>query len=211
MLGRVKRGGFRSASGRADVVRRPQAARGGGYGCAGRQPLIEVQAEHERLMQRIGLEPEGRKYTPHVTLARLRESPAARWRIISPRAGYFRTSPFRVSRFVLFSSRDSVGGGPYVVEASYPAASQRSARRLCRDRSMRDCASNIAVATPWRPPSLRASPTAASSAADRPRPPRCRNRTSDRRRTCARAAACADCRRCSPCAASWMPRLRALQ
>jgi len=25
-----------------------------------------------------------------------------------------------VSRFVLFSSRASVGGGPYVVEAAYP-------------------------------------------------------------------------------------------
>ena len=27
---------------------------------------------------------------------------------------------FPVSRFVLFSSRNSVGGGPYVVEAGYP-------------------------------------------------------------------------------------------
>ena len=36
--------------------------------------LLEVQAEQERLMQRIGLEPEGRKYTPHVTLARLRDA-----------------------------------------------------------------------------------------------------------------------------------------
>ena len=27
---------------------------------------------------------------------------------------------FRAERFVLFSSRDSVGGGPYVVEAAYP-------------------------------------------------------------------------------------------
>ncbi len=35
---------------------------------------MELQAEHERLMQRVGLEPEGRKYTPHVTLARLRDS-----------------------------------------------------------------------------------------------------------------------------------------
>jgi 2'-5' RNA ligase len=34
--------------------------------------------------------------------------------------GFFRTSSFKVSRFVLFSSRASVGGGPYVVEASYP-------------------------------------------------------------------------------------------
>jgi 2'-5' RNA ligase len=30
--------------------------------------------------------------------------------------------PFRVSRFVLFSSRSSTGGGPYVVEAAYPLA-----------------------------------------------------------------------------------------
>ena len=28
--------------------------------------------------------------------------------------------PFTVSRFVLYSSRNSVGGGPYVVEAAYP-------------------------------------------------------------------------------------------
>jgi len=34
------------------------------------RPLIELQAELERLMQRIGLDPEGRKFTPHVTLAR---------------------------------------------------------------------------------------------------------------------------------------------
>ena len=38
------------------------------------RPLIELQAELERLMQRIGLDPEGRKFTPHVTLARLRDA-----------------------------------------------------------------------------------------------------------------------------------------
>ena len=37
-------------------------------------PLMDLHAEHERLLQRLGLEPEGRKYTPHVTLARLRDS-----------------------------------------------------------------------------------------------------------------------------------------
>ena len=37
------------------------------------RPLIDLQAEHERLMQRVGLEPE-RKYKPHVTLARLRDA-----------------------------------------------------------------------------------------------------------------------------------------
>jgi RNA 2',3'-cyclic 3'-phosphodiesterase len=84
------------------------------------QPLLDVHAEHERLMQRIGLEPEGRKYTPHVTLARLRDSSSRQVAEYLSARGYFRTSPFRVSRFVLFSSRNSVGGGPYVVEASYP-------------------------------------------------------------------------------------------
>src|SRR6476661_8692468 len=38
------------------------------------QSVMELQAEHERLMRRVGLEPEGRKYTPHITLARLRDS-----------------------------------------------------------------------------------------------------------------------------------------
>jgi RNA 2',3'-cyclic 3'-phosphodiesterase len=84
------------------------------------QPLIEAQAEQERLMQRIGLEPEGRKYTPHVTLARLRESSSREVAEYLSAHGYFRSAPFRISRFVLFSSRNSVGGGPYVVEASYP-------------------------------------------------------------------------------------------
>jgi 2'-5' RNA ligase len=30
--------------------------------------------------------------------------------------------PFKASRFVLFSSRASIGGGPYLVEAAYPLA-----------------------------------------------------------------------------------------
>ena len=37
-------------------------------------------------------------------------------------AGQFIPLSFPVGRFVLFSSKDSVGGGPYVVEQSYPLA-----------------------------------------------------------------------------------------
>jgi 2'-5' RNA ligase len=84
--------------------------------------LMELQSEHERLMQRVGLEPEGRKYTPHVTLARLRDSSSRQVAdYLASRALVF-TPPFQVTRFVLFSSRASVGGGPYVVEAAYPLA-----------------------------------------------------------------------------------------
>ena len=72
-------------------------------------------------MQRIGLEPEGRKYTPHVTLARLRDASSRDVADYLAARGFLSLS-FPVSRFVLFSSRASVGGGPYVVEASYPLA-----------------------------------------------------------------------------------------
>jgi 2'-5' RNA ligase len=84
--------------------------------------VMELQAEQERLMQRVGLEPEGRKYTPHVTLARLRDSSSFEVAEYLSARGAFRAPPFTVSRFVLFSSRASVGGGPYVVEAAYPLA-----------------------------------------------------------------------------------------
>jgi 2'-5' RNA ligase len=85
-------------------------------------PLLELQAEHERIMQRIGLEPEGRKFTPHVTLARLRDSSSRQVADYLAARGPFRAGPFPVGRFVLYSARASVGGGPYVVEAAYPLA-----------------------------------------------------------------------------------------
>ena len=86
------------------------------------EDLAELQAENEQLLRKIGLPPEGKRFVPHVTLARLRDS--------SPRdvAGYiamhgrFPKLSFMVERFVLYSSRASVGGGPYVVEAAYPLA-----------------------------------------------------------------------------------------
>jgi 2'-5' RNA ligase len=84
--------------------------------------VMELQAEQERLLRRVGLEPEGRKYTPHVTLARLRDSSSQEVAEYLTSRGGFRSPPFTVSRFVLFSSRASVGGGPYVVEAEYPLA-----------------------------------------------------------------------------------------
>jgi len=87
------------------------------------QALMDLHAEQERLMQRIGLEPEGRKYIPHVTLARLRTSSSRDVADYLAARGLFRTPDFHVARFVLYSSRASTGGGPYVVEQSYPLAS----------------------------------------------------------------------------------------
>ena len=82
--------------------------------------LQDLQAEHERLMRRGGLPPERRKYTPHVTLARLRDASPLDVADYFATRGHFPKLTFTARRFVLYSSRDSVGGGPYVVEAAYP-------------------------------------------------------------------------------------------
>jgi 2'-5' RNA ligase len=82
--------------------------------------IIELQAEHERRLQRIGLPAEQRKYIPHVTLARLRGATHRDVADYLSLRGGFSAGPIPVDRFVLFSSRNSVGGGPYVVEEEYP-------------------------------------------------------------------------------------------
>jgi len=121
MLGQVKRRGFEVRfDGLASFGgRRPRAIIAAIPASA---PLVELQAELERIMQRVGLEPEGRKFSPHVTLARLRESSSRRVADYLAARGPLSFLSFPVSRFVLYSSRASVGGGPYVVEAAYPLA-----------------------------------------------------------------------------------------
>lgn len=84
--------------------------------------LMDLQSEHERMMQRLGLEPEGRKYNPHVTLARLRDTSSRAVADFLATRQPFQSPSFKISRFVLYSSRASTGGGPYVVEGAYPLA-----------------------------------------------------------------------------------------
>lgn len=83
------------------------------------KPLMDLQAELERMMQRIGLDPEGRKFIPHVTLARLYDASDRDVADYLSLRGYFPSKAFMAERFVLFSSRASTGGGPYVVEDAY--------------------------------------------------------------------------------------------
>lgn len=82
--------------------------------------LLRLQATHEAIARRNGLAPETRNFAPHVTLARLRGvKPGAVGFWLSERA-YPLAMKFAATRCVLFSSRDSVGGGPYRLEAFYP-------------------------------------------------------------------------------------------
>ncbi|MBK8084451.1 MAG: RNA 2',3'-cyclic phosphodiesterase [Devosia sp.] len=91
-------------------------------GVENNQTLLRLQAAQERVLQRAGLPPEGRKFVPHVALARLRGATAQEVARFIALSGRFMPLEFPVGRFVLFSSKDSVGGGPYLVEHAYALA-----------------------------------------------------------------------------------------
>jgi 2'-5' RNA ligase len=74
----------------------------------------------ETALQRIGLPAEERKFTPHVTLARLRGAPTGKvldW--LSDHALYS-SVPFAVNEFTLYSSQLSQSGSVYAPERVYP-------------------------------------------------------------------------------------------
>lgn len=87
---------------------------------ANSRALSDLQEEHERAARRVGLPPEKRKFTPHVTLARLRQSSVLDVADFLSMRGGFPSLKFTPERFVVFSAREQTGGGPYVVEAAYP-------------------------------------------------------------------------------------------
>ena len=88
-------------------------------GIENNEALQRLQATHERILRRVGLAPDARKFVPHISLARLRGSSALEVAEFIHHAGHFAPLEFTVRRFVLFSSKNSVGGGPYLVEQSY--------------------------------------------------------------------------------------------
>jgi len=88
-------------------------------GVAANEALSHLAAKIETALQRMGLAPETRKFTPHVTLARLKEPPQPRLRdFIAGHAG-FDSGPFPVSTFGLYSSHKTSRGSLYVQERTY--------------------------------------------------------------------------------------------
>jgi 2'-5' RNA ligase len=82
--------------------------------------LLHLAAKVESAVVRAGLEPEGRKFIPHVTLARLKDVREAQLGPYLADHALFRAGPFRVDDFVLFSSFLSRNGAIYIPEAEYP-------------------------------------------------------------------------------------------
>ncbi|MBO0905339.1 RNA 2',3'-cyclic phosphodiesterase [Jiella sonneratiae] len=84
--------------------------------------LAALQADIDRAFKRLGLSPDQRKFVPHVTLARLKNAKSSDVAHYLALRGGFRSRSFPVERFGLFSSRDSIGGGPYVLEEAFDLA-----------------------------------------------------------------------------------------
>ena len=83
--------------------------------------LTRLQLAHENLAQRLGLIAEGRKFIPHVTLARFKSGVRDNVTAYQMDHAGFQTEEFEVNRFELYSARASKGGGPYIIEQSYTA------------------------------------------------------------------------------------------
>jgi 2'-5' RNA ligase len=81
-------------------------------------PLERLQRAVDRAAMASGLPPEPRKFTPHVTLARLRNGRDTTIARYLQRHAAFSSPPFVVDRFAVFSAK-SGGGGPYVIEEEF--------------------------------------------------------------------------------------------
>lgn len=82
--------------------------------------LHRLQAKIEHGLRRAGLPPEGRKFKPHVTLARLKRPPGANFQDFLAQHALYRGASFQVDEFVLFSSFLGQAGAVYTPEATYP-------------------------------------------------------------------------------------------
>ena len=84
------------------------------------EPLKRLKRAVDRALDEIGLPAEGRKFTPHITLARLRRPPAPQ-RLATWLATHslYRSAPFTVRGFHLYSSWLRADGAEHTLEAGY--------------------------------------------------------------------------------------------
>lgn len=104
----------------------------GNFPPRGRAKILWAGIEAEPLLQRLrdqvvavlaalGLEPERRNFAPHITLARFRQpAPVAAMAEFLSLNALFRTEPFPVRAFHLYSSHLRTDGAQHLIEASYP-------------------------------------------------------------------------------------------
>lgn len=88
-------------------------------GVAPSEALAHLQRKIETALQHAGLEVEPRKFTPHVTLARL--TGASRGRVMDYLVDHalYASAPFEIGAFILYSSHLTPKGSLYMAERGY--------------------------------------------------------------------------------------------
>ncbi len=84
------------------------------------EQLLQLYRRLEATLVRAGLEPEGRKFAPHITLARLRNTPASRIGGFIAAHSLLVTADFPVNRFVLYASVLNGRSAKHYMEEVYP-------------------------------------------------------------------------------------------
>ena len=82
--------------------------------------LVGLRDNIEQALIRVGLPPEARKFSPHVTLARLRDPPLDKLRDFLATHARFRADPLAVEGFSLIASFQTKAGSVYEDQAVYP-------------------------------------------------------------------------------------------
>ena len=83
------------------------------------EQLVQLRNRIEAVLVQAGLEPEGRKYSPHITLARLKNTPSSKVGVFLSHNGMFTTEEFQVNEFFLYSSVLNSKGAKHYIEAGY--------------------------------------------------------------------------------------------
>jgi 2'-5' RNA ligase len=89
-------------------------------GLARSEPLLQLRKKIDTALARVKVKPEGRKFSPHITLARLKNSPVQKIANFLAGNGLFSQEPFQVDDFKLYSSILSAKGAYHKVERVYP-------------------------------------------------------------------------------------------
>ncbi len=82
--------------------------------------LGRLQGSVESALVRSGVEPEHRKFKPHVTLARMKNGSASEAGQFLEAHNGFAAGPFTIDHFTLFESHLGGGGAHYVALQDYP-------------------------------------------------------------------------------------------
>lgn len=86
------------------------------------EALAHLQAKVESALVRCGLPAEERRFSPHVTLARLKGAPQDRIGRFLAERGLFRAGPLRMDHFTLYRSHLGKGAAVYEGLREYPLA-----------------------------------------------------------------------------------------